>query len=306
MARPPRIEFPGALYHVIVRGNRKQDIFLDDSDRRDFIDRVRRYKEKCGFVLYAYVLMTNHVHLLIETRKTPLSKIMQLINFTYTQRFNKRHEKVGHLFQGRYKALLCDRDEYLLQLVRYIHLNPVRANLAAQPQDYKWSSHNEYLGKGLGIADAQMVLGIFSENVSEARGLYGKFVEDTVGAGRDESFYKAVGQQIIGNDGFAERVLIEAAQVDKLVRRPSLPQLFSAVSELTGVSPEEIKSRSRGREIIFARGLFVSACREFGYKLSDLEKELGRDLSVLSRLTREAECPEGRKAMEKLKRMLNA
>jgi REP element-mobilizing transposase RayT len=136
MPRLPRIEFTGAFYHIIVRGNNKQSIFLDDQDRYKYLGLLERYKKQHGFIIYAYTLMNNHVHLLIETLRTPISKIMQVINFTYTSYFNRKHKKVGHLFQGRYKSYLCDRDTYLLALVRYIHLNPVRAKLAKNPQEY--------------------------------------------------------------------------------------------------------------------------------------------------------------------------
>jgi REP element-mobilizing transposase RayT len=306
MARPQRIEFPGAFYHVIVRGNQRQDIFLDDTDRIEYLERVRRYKEKCGFLLHAYVLMTNHVHLLLETSKTPLSKIMQLINFTYTQYFNRRYGKVGHLFQGRYKAFLCDRDEYLLPLARYIHLNPIRAKLAAEPHGYRWSSHNEYLGKGRGIVDTGMILGIFSEDVVQARISYNEFVNEALHAGGGETFYKAFNQQIIGDEEFIERLEKAVAKPDKPIRRPSLQELFDAVEELTGIGREEIKSRRRGGDVIFARGLLVGACREFGYSLTELQEEIRRDLSVLSRSTKVLERAEGRKAMEKLLKRLKA
>lgn len=136
MARPRRIEYPGAFYHVIVRGNQRQAIFNDKTDRFKYLELVERYRKRHGFVLYAYTLMTNHVHLLVETPKSPISRIMQAISFTYTQYFNQKHRKIGHLFQGRYKAYLCDRDKYLLSLVRYIHLNPVRAKVAENPQEY--------------------------------------------------------------------------------------------------------------------------------------------------------------------------
>jgi REP element-mobilizing transposase RayT len=129
MARKPRIEYAGAFYHIIVRGNQRQDIFLSDEDRREYLTRLSKYKEICGFNLYAYVLMGNHVHLLMETPRDRISRIMQRINLTYTQYFNRKYNKVGHLFQGRYTSYLCDKDEYLLALVRYIHLNPTHAGV---------------------------------------------------------------------------------------------------------------------------------------------------------------------------------
>jgi putative transposase len=114
MARKPRVEFEGAFYHVIVRGNHRQKIFRDDRDRLYYLDRVEHYRQRYQFRLYAYVLMSNHVHFLLETGNTPLSKIVQGIQFTYSQYYNRRYRTVGHLFQGRYKAILCDRDAYLL------------------------------------------------------------------------------------------------------------------------------------------------------------------------------------------------
>lgn len=161
MARPPRIEFPGAFYHLIVRGNQQQAIFHDNQDRIKYLELVERYKKHLGFILYAYTLMTNHVHLLLETPKSPISKVMQAINLTYTQYFNRKYSKVGHLFQGRYKAYLCDRDEYLLSLVRYIHLNPVRTNLAKKPHEYRWSSHQAYLEGNKGIVETDKVFTSF-------------------------------------------------------------------------------------------------------------------------------------------------
>src|SRR5207237_1582560 len=124
MARKPRVEFEGAFYHVIVRGNQRKKIFRDDGDRLYYLKRVKHYRQRYQFSIYAYVLMSNHVHFLLETRKTPLSKILQGIQFTYTQYYNRRYGTVGHLFQGRYIELLCHRHAYLLELVRYVHLNP--------------------------------------------------------------------------------------------------------------------------------------------------------------------------------------
>src|ERR1043166_1855603 len=147
MARKPRVEFKGAFYHVIVRGNQRQKIFRDDRDRLTYLDRVEHYRQRYGFKIYAYVLMANHVHLLLQTGKTPLSKILQGIQFTYTRYHNQRYRTVGHLFQGRYKAILCDRNAYLIELVRYIHLNPTRLKTPADLDKYRWSSHHAYLGR---------------------------------------------------------------------------------------------------------------------------------------------------------------
>ena len=122
------------------RGNQGQLIFLDDGDRQRYLKLLKELPRQFGCKLYAYVLMDNHVHLLVEVGNLPLSKIMQNLQFRYTQQYNRRYRKVGHLFQGRYKAILCDRDNYLLELVRYIHLNPIRAGLVRRTDRYRWSS----------------------------------------------------------------------------------------------------------------------------------------------------------------------
>ncbi len=306
MARPPRIEYPGAFYHVIVRGNQGQNIFSDRQDRIEYLNRVMHYKHKCGFVLYAYVLMSNHVHLLVETTTTPLSKIMQFLNFTYTRRFNRKYGKTGHLFQGRYKAFLCDRDTYLLALVRYIHLNPVRAGIVRWPHEYEWSSHGDYLGRSGRMVDPDRVLRLFSENPSEARKLYGEFVVEAIGAGKDNSLYKAIDQQILGDEKFIEKVEGKRDNPGKPMKRPALHAILKAVEEVTGVTREDIASRSRKDELFFARGLLVSVWREAGYKLTALTPVLKRELSMLSRLAKFSDNDRGRAAMKKVLRMLES
>jgi putative transposase len=141
MARKPRIEYEGAFYHVITRGNQRQKIFREASDYEKYQQYLTIYKNRHHYALYAYVLMGNHIHLLLETRDVPLSRIMQGINQSYTLFFNRKYREVGHLFQGRYKAILCDRDAYLLSLLQYIHNNPVRAKIAGTAASYRWSSH---------------------------------------------------------------------------------------------------------------------------------------------------------------------
>jgi len=279
---------------------------MDDQDRTEYLARVKRYREKNGFVLYAYVLMSNHVHLLIETPKEPLSKIMQLINFTYTQYFNKKYGKVGHLFQGRYKALLCDRDEYLLALVRYIHLNPVRVKMANRPEEYKWSSHHDYVKESNGLVSTERVLRLFSERISQARRLFAVFVDEEIGTGRNEEFYKAYEQQIVGDDKFVEKVEKKIERLEEPLRKPSLKEIYKAVKEVTGVSEEEITSRSRQKEVVFARGAMIAAWRASGHQLGDWQSVLKRDLSVLSKYSKVKEEDRGKRAVDRVIKLLNA
>ena len=150
MARPLRIEYPGAVYHVICRGNNRQAIFRDDLDRKGYLEKLSLYCQDKQVDLLSYCLLSNHVHLLLETPRGNLSKLMQAFQTSYTVYFNKRHGRSGHVFEQRYKALLVDKDNYLLQVSRYIHLNPVGARIVDRAQDYRWSSYGSYVkGKGL-------------------------------------------------------------------------------------------------------------------------------------------------------------
>jgi REP element-mobilizing transposase RayT len=173
MARKPRVEYPGAFYHVICRGNHRQVIFRGDADRTFYLERLEKYRQRYGLTVYAYVLMSNHVHLLMEPGKLPLSKIMQGLQFTYTQYFNRKYRKVGHLFQGRYRAILSDRQAYLLELVRYLHLNPGHIRSPLDPWKYRWSGHGAYLGKQSSVrVEISAVLGELAKSVGPARRAY--------------------------------------------------------------------------------------------------------------------------------------
>ena len=146
MARPLRIEYPGAYYHVTARGNERKRIYFNKNDYLKFREYIEDAEEKYGCLLHVYVFMTNHYHMILETPQANISKVMHFINGSYTNYINKKRDRSGHLFQGRYKALLIDRDNYLLELSRYIHLNPVRANIVDKPEEYINSSYRSYVG----------------------------------------------------------------------------------------------------------------------------------------------------------------
>ena len=147
MARPLRLEFPGAFYHITARGNARQKIFLDEEDRHRFLDLLGKEVTQQGWFCYAYCLMDNHYHLLIETPEPNLVTGMRRLNGVYTQAFNRRHRRVGHLFQGRYKAILVDKDAYFLELCRYIVLNPLRAKAVKRQEQWPWSSYAATAGR---------------------------------------------------------------------------------------------------------------------------------------------------------------
>jgi REP-associated tyrosine transposase len=145
MARRPRLFAPGLFYHVIVRGNQRRKTFFSDADYMVYLERLGRYRRRYGYIIHAFCLMPNHVHLLVESSAQPLAKFMQGVQQSYSQYFNLRHRKSGQVFEGRYKAIVCEKDEYWLQLTRYIHLNPVRAGMVDEPEQYLYSGHRAYL-----------------------------------------------------------------------------------------------------------------------------------------------------------------
>jgi REP element-mobilizing transposase RayT len=170
MARPIRIEFEGAVYHVTSRGNERRKIFFSRKDYEKFKEYIVEAKEKYRFILHGYVLMTNHYHLLIETPEKNLSKIMHHINSSYTTYTNVKRKRSGHLFQGRFKAIVVDKDSYLLELSRYLHLNPVRAKIAERPEDYPYSSYKTYtLPQGEALVTRTTILEMFTTREAEAR-----------------------------------------------------------------------------------------------------------------------------------------
>lgn len=243
MARPLRIEHPGALYHVTSRGDGREDIYLDDSDRQQFLQILGKVCRRMEWRCYAYCLMGNHYHLLIETPKANLARGMRQLNGVYTQTFNRVHRRVGHVFQGRYKAILVQRDPYLMELCRYIVLNPVRAKMARKAESWLWSSHQVILGTRAAPPwlYRDEVLSLFSNQAARARSQYAKFVADGVGGPR---VWESLRQQIyLGDDGFLEQMqrkidkamsLSKASEVPRQQRKPKVETLEA----ITGRHPE--------------------------------------------------------------------
>lgn len=177
MARKPRLHVPGGFYHVILRGNAQQDIFFGEADREAFYALLEEGTSRFGYRVHAFCLMTNHVHLALQVGDAPLAKGLQNLSFRYTRHVNRSRNRVGHLFQGRYKALLVDADTYLLQLVRYIHLNPMRAHVLPDASRYPHSSHVDYLGKKhFAFLTTDWVLSQFGDRTAVARSRYARFV----------------------------------------------------------------------------------------------------------------------------------
>lgn len=226
MIKHPLIHFEGALFHITARGNDKRNIFLNfPIDCRRYLQNLQKCQKKLPFILYAFVLMPNHLHLLIEVKKHSIDKIMQVLQTGYTMYFNIKYKHVGHLFQGRYKSFLIDKESYLLEVIRYIHLNPVRAGLVKNPSEYPWSSH-------LSIADSRHefsrvisrrnILGFFSENPRNQVKLYKEFVLSGIGNSWKDVFPAAAWGKIIGQAKFIHAV--EEKLRKKLIKSRSIQQ----------------------------------------------------------------------------------
>jgi REP-associated tyrosine transposase len=204
MARPLRIEFSGALYHITSRGNAQSDIYLGDNDRNTFLSLLENTVKRHDWYCHAYCLMSNHYHLLIETNTPSLSKGMKYLNGTYTQCFNRKNNRVGHIFQGRYKAILVQKDNYLLELSRYIVLNPVRARMVRSAREWPWSS---YRGTA-GFIDAEpwlttdWILSAFGKMKKVSQERYRSFVRE--GKNQPSPWERLTNQIYLGSDEFVE------------------------------------------------------------------------------------------------------
>ena len=289
MARKPRVEYPGAFYHVICRGNQRQVIFRSDGDREFYLRRLEHYRQRFDFTVYAYVLMSNHVHLLLETGKVGLSKIMQGLQLAYTGYFNRKYTKVGHLFQGRYKAVLCDRDAYLLELVRYIHLNPARMRSPIDALQYRWSSHGAYLGQAAEVKVAtSVVLGELANSVGQARRAYLRFMAEGKGLGHQPDYYEVWDQRILGDERFVEEI-DERIRAEREIEVPGPRATFSNLLHLTaqcfGVKEKELVAVGRQRHCVRARSMLVYLAREWArVSVKEIARRLHRDPSIISRL----------------------
>ena len=252
--------------------------------------------------------MSNHVHLLIETGLIPLSKIMQGIQQSYTAYFHKKYNSVGHVFQGSYKAILCQRDAYLLELVRYIHLNPVRAGIVDDPSEYFWCSHNVYLGRiKKSFIEKDFIFKMFSENEESGEMLYRQFIQDGLTGGIRDIFNDVVDQVFLGRKDFIEGIKkknkkqkhsysqlkgdITRSLLDEIfLRKKPLAEILNAVTDISGVPSECILGQSRERVIAKARSLFVFvAVRCVGFNNKSVSRFLGREFNTISYMIRKVD-----------------
>jgi len=282
MARPLRIQFSGAIYHVTTRGNARNHIFRDDSDRFRFLDSLGNAVQRFRWLCHAYCLMDNHYHLLVETPNANLSKGMHLLNGDYTNRFNKRHDTVGHIFQGRYKAILVNRDSHLLELCRYIVLNPLRAGMVSDPANYHWSSYQATMGRARPQEWLHMdwVLSQFGMNRAQAQNRYERFVN--AGGGLTSIWSDVQGGLLLGSKAFLDSVaskvegLVDTEEVSKSQRLLNRPGLSSVLPN-TSYWPKAVRN-----------GLILEAYLKHEYTMKAIAEHLGLHYSTISKVIKSA------------------
>lgn len=272
MARPLRIEYAGALYHITSRGNRRGQVFTEDADRREFLNILaevnRRFETRC----HAYCLMGNHYHLVLETPRGNLSSAMRQLNGVYTQKYNWLHDKVGHVFQGRYKAIVIQRDVHLLEAARYVVLNPVRAGIARRPEDWPWSSYLATAGLAAPdpCLDAKWLLGQFDGELSAARKRYVEFVLGAPDIGLDAQVVSGI---VLGSEEFAAWCRRQAQEAGGIREIPR-PQRFAGRPDLVNILNGPAKRSAK----------ILEAVETYGYSQKAVADELGLHYSAVSKL----------------------
>ncbi len=272
MARPLRIEYPGAYYHITSRGNERKEIFKSANDREKFLTYLEASAKRYGAVIHVYCLMNNHYHLLLETPFGNLSQIMRYINGSYTTYFNTKQKRCGHLFQGRYKAIVIDADEYAAELSRYIHLNPVKAGVVDRPEEYKWSSYRYYIGnskrpEGFRV---DLILGYFGKNLSVSQKGYSEFTEAMIRKKYESPLKDAVAATILGSVDFVDEIKERYLNDKKTDRNtPLLRELMS------GPTIEEVLKEAKailGNDAALSRKAVLYLCHMYSRRTL---KEIG-------------------------------
>ena len=316
MPRQARIDTPGALHHIICRGIERRNIFRDNTDRNRFLERLGSVLEKTSTPCYGWALIPNHFHLLLKTGKEPITQTMRRLLTGYAVTFNRRHRRCGRLFQNRYKSILCQEDTYLLELVRYIHLNPIRAGIVKDLKSldrYAYTGHSGIMGKRKNSwQDTESVLRLFGKIQYAARKKYRDFVEKGVGLGRNPEItggglLRSVGgwgvlksmrrmkvhikgdERILGDSDFVEKVLSEASeQMERRYRLKAegwtLAKLSERVGELFDIEKDQLVVPGKQPDRVRARSVLVYwAVRDLDFSATEVGKYLGLSKSAVSR-----------------------
>jgi REP element-mobilizing transposase RayT len=275
MPRPVRIDGPGAVHHVVARGNERKPIFRDDEDRSRLLDRFARSQPRLGFQLLAFCLMDNHIHLVMRTGTQPLSRVMLTLLSSYAVAFNRRHGRVGHLFQGRYKASLIKDDRHLLAVVRYVHRNPVAARITERASLYAWSSDRIYrVGGAPAWIDTTTVLGLLDPGTESSRRAYCSLVDGDSDQDDDPEILETDTDQVIDLPE-APLPCLEGREVEYFVR---------SVAEKASLTVERLRSSARARSISRTRAIVALLARDLArIPISRTAESLNRDESTLSR-----------------------
>ena len=290
MARPLRITYPGAFYHITSRGNEGKNVFKSKRDREKFLEYLESASKRYDAAIHAYCLMDNHYHLLMETPSGNLPQIMRHINGAYTTYFNVKRQRSGHLFQGRYKAILIDIDEYAKELSRYIHLNPVRAKMVEAPEEYGWSSYQFYIGKKESPEwlYRDFILGYFGKKVSTAQKHYQQFVNILSGHEYESPLIEVISSTILGAPefiAFIKERYLTGKKPDKnlpalrdMSEKASMPDIFDEVESIFE------------KDQVLARNIKLYLCQRYtGEKLKDIGKHFGIGESGVSQACRRIE-----------------
>ena len=282
MARPLRVEYPGAYYHVINRGNNQEKIYKNDRDKEKFLEYLEKAAERFSIIIHSYCLMSTHYHLLVQTPEANLSLAMQWINVSYATYFNRKRGRYGHLFQGRFKAILIDADEYLTHLSRYIHLNPVRAKMISLPAEYQWSSYGAFIGKNKAprFLETSWLLSNFGKTKKEGKRNYQDFVEKVDVKALENPSKQVTGGFLLGDADFVNWVKEtflsgrndekEIPQLKKLKPKVSLEKVLEAVTQEFNCSQDRIiakgrkKNKAREVALYIARDMSGMSCKDLG------------------------------------------
>lgn len=291
MARPPRLQAPGTLHHLIARGNERREVFRDQADREDYLERIARYRERFGFRLFAYCLMPNHVHLALEQGPAPLSAFMHALQSSYTQRFNRRYERVGHLFQGRYKSFLVECDRYFLALIRYIHENPVKAGIVATARDFRWSSDRFFrTGTGPPWLDLDGALSYLGSTRVEAIQRYRELMNGAVAEASAYGSLVAYEGSVKGDEDFAIGVLSQFSFPKRRSRAWTAESVACAIAACDGLTLGQLTGPSRRRDVSWSRLLAAYLGRErFGIPVAEAARLFRRDESTFAHGVRRLE-----------------
>jgi putative transposase len=284
MTRPLRIEYPGAFYHVTSRGNEQKDIFKSRKDREKFLNYLESATERYGAVIHAFCLMNNHYHILLETPTGNLSQIMRHLNGAYTTYFNIKRKRAGHLFQGRYMAILVEADSYGLELSRYIHLNPLRAGSVNRPEEYEWSSYRHYIGlaKAPSWLKTGFVLDVFGGKDAERK--YREFVNEGMKEESESPLMGVIASTILGSPEFVrvksqehlgEKEADRNMPALRILTRPTVDEIINTVEKVIG------------KDDPLSRKVSIYFCHRYsGARLKEIGERFGMSDAAITQASR--------------------